>query len=338
MFATILKMLLRRLLVALPTLLVVAGLLFVILRLLPVDPAAMSLPPNATTEEVAAMREAMGLNRPLPVQFLIWLGQILGGDFGLSIQFRQPVAALVGEALPATIELAFLAMAVATVVGLAGGLLAFHFRDRAGEAVIDAGSIVMLSLPDFLWALLLMLVFGVWLQWLPFMLRLDPEIERPVITGFLLLDTLLAGRPDAFASALRHMVLPVLALGISAAPAIIRVLRSSLIDVYQEDYIHQARLRGLTERRVLMRHGLKNAILPTLSLMGVQFGFLFGGTLLVEVIFSYPGMGNLMIDAIRNVDLPVIQIVGLTYCIMVLVISTVVDVLYLVLNPKLRVR
>ncbi|MRX49549.1 ABC transporter permease subunit [Paracoccus sp. S-4012] len=338
MFATIMKMLLRRLLVAIPTLLVVAALLFVVLRLLPVDPAAMSLPPNATNDEVAAMREAMGLNRPLPVQFLIWLGQLLSGDFGMSIAFRRPVWDLVSEALPATIELAFLSMIVATVVGVAGGLLAFYFRDRTAEAAIDFSSIVVLSLPEFLWALMLMLIFGVWLQWLPFMLRLDPQFERPVITGFLLLDTLLAGRPDAFMSALRHMILPVMALGISASPAIMRVLRSSLLDTYQEDYIHQARLRGLDERRVLLRHGLKNAFLPTLSLMGVQFGFLFGGTLLVEVIFSYPGLGNLMIDAIRNVDLPVIQIVGLAYCIMVLVISTVVDMLYLVLNPKLRVR
>lgn len=338
MFATILSLFLRRLLTAVPTLFVVSGLLFIVLRLLPVDPAAMSLPPNATLDEVAAMRTAMGLDKPLPVQFLIWLGQILTGDFGTSIQFRLPVWQLVSDALPATIELAFLSMVVATITGLAGGLAAFYFRDRWGEAVLDVGSVVVLSLPEFLWALLLMLVFGVWLNALPFMLRLDPGIERPVITGFLLLDTLLAGRFDAFASALRHMILPVLALGISAAPAIMRVLRSSLLDVYQEDYIHQARLRGLPERRVLLRHGLKNAILPTLSLMGVQFGFLFGGTLLVEVIFSYPGMGNLMIDAIRNVDMPVIQIVGLTYCVMVLLISTVVDALYLVLNPKLRVR
>src|SRR5690606_27377369 len=155
-------------------------------------------------------------------------------------------------------------------------------RGRPAESLIDLSSIAMLSLPEFLWALLLMLVFGVWLQWLPFMLRLDSGIERPVVTGFLLLDTLLTGQLDAFFSALRHMVLPCLALGVSAAPAIMRVLRSSLFDVFQEDYIHQARLRGLTERRVLLRHGLKNAILPTLSLMGVQFGFLFGGTLLVE--------------------------------------------------------
>jgi len=338
MFATILKMILRRFLVAVPTLLIVALLLFIVLRLLPVDPAAMSLPPNATNAELEAMRVEMGLDRPLPVQFWIWMGHMLDGDFGMSIQLRQPVRMLVGEALPATIELALLSMAVATVLGIAGGLLAFHFRGTPGEAALDAGSIVLLSLPDFLWALILMLLFGVWLQWLPFMLRLDPGIERPVITGFLLLDTLLAGRPDAFASALRHMILPCAALGIAASPAIMRVLRSSLLDVYQEDYIHQARLRGLSERRVLLRHGLKNAILPTLSLMGVQFGFLFGGTLLVEVIFSYPGLGNLMIDAIRNVDLPLIQIVGLTYCIMVLLISLVVDVLYLVLNPKLRSR
>ena len=338
MFATLLSLFLRRLAVAVPTLFVVSALLFIVLRLLPVDPAAMSLPPNATNDELAAMRSAMGLDKSLLTQFLIWLGQILGGDFGNSIQYRLPVWQLIGDALPATIELALMSMIVATIVGLAGGLAAFYFRDGAGEAMLDLGSVVILSLPDFLWALLLMLVLGVWLNALPFMLRLDPGIERPVITGFLLIDTLLTGRLDAFASALKHMVLPVLALGISAAPSIMRVLRSSLLDVYQEDYIHQARLRGLSERQVLLRHGLKNAILPTLSLMGVQFGFLFGGTLLVEVIFSYPGMGNLMIDSIRNVDLPVIQIVGLTYCVMVLLISTVVDALHLVLNPKLRAR
>ncbi len=126
-----------------------------------------------------------------------------------------------------------------------------------------------------------------------------------------------------FWDALKHMILPAFALGIAFSPTIMRVLRSSLLDVYQEDYIHQARLRGLSERRVLLRHGLKNAILPTLSLMGVQFGFLFGGTLLVEVIYSYPGLGNLMVDAVRNADLPIIQAVGLTYCVVVLIINTV---------------
>jgi peptide/nickel transport system permease protein len=141
-----------------------------------------------------------------------------------------------------------------------------------------------------------------------------------------------------FRDALAHMVLPSLALGIAFSPAIMRVLRSSLIDVYQVEYIGLARLRGLSERRILVRHALKNAILPTLSLMGVQFGFLFGGTLLVEVIYSYPGLGNLMVDAVRNADLPIIQAVGLTYCVVVLLINTAVDGLYLVLNPRLRPR
>ena len=159
-----------------------------------------------------------------------------------------------------------------------------------------------------------------------------------MVTGFLLLDTLLVGRPDMFWDAIKHMMLPAFALGIAFSPTIMRVLRSSLLDVYQEDYIHQARLRGLSERRILLRHALKNAILPTLSLMGVQFGFLFGGTLLVEVIYSYPGLGNLMVDAVRNADLPIIQTVGLTYCVVVLVINTVVDALYVVLNPEAEGR
>ena len=169
---------------------------------------------------------------------------------------------------------------------------------------------MLLSLPEFLWGLFFILLFGVALELLPFTGRLTAGFQRPVVTGFLLLDTLLVGRPDMFLNALKHMILPSLALGIAFAPTIMRVLRSSLLDVYQEDYIHQARLRGFSERHILLRHALKNAILPTLSLMGVQFGFLFGGTLLIEVIYSYPGLGNLMVDAVRNADLPIIQAVG----------------------------
>lgn len=203
---------------------------------------------------------------------------------------------------------------------------------------MDFGSILLLSIPEFLWSLFFILLFGVALHVLPFTGRLDPDMRLPQGTGFLLFDSLAAGRPDIFWSAVKHMILPCFALGIAFSPTIMRVLRSSLIDVYQEDYIHLARLRGLSERRILVRHALKNAILPTLSLMGVQFGFLFGGTLLVEVIYSYPGLGNLMVDAVRNADLPIIQAVGLAYCLVVLVINTVVDTFYLVLNPKLRIR
>ena len=320
---------------AAPILLVVSALLFCILRLLPVDPAAMSLPPNATISEVLAKRAEMGLDRPLPVQFGLWLETTLRGDLGASIHFRRSVSGLVRATLPATIELAGLAMIVASVLGLAGGLLLFGLRGKPLEPVGDLGSIVLLSLPDFLWALFLILLFGVALNWLPFTGRLSPGLPRPDVTGFLLLDTLLVGRPDLLADALRHMILPAAALGLAFSPAIMRVLRSGLVDVYHEDYIRQARLRGVGPGRILLRHALPNAVLPTLSLMGVQFGFLFGGTLLVEVIYSYPGMGSLMVDAVRNADLPIIQVVGLTYCLAVLAISVLVDAVSLLLNPRL---
>ncbi|MBI3436255.1 MAG: ABC transporter permease [Proteobacteria bacterium] len=338
MIATVFPLVGRRLLASVLILLIVSALLFFVLHVLPVDPAAMSLPPSATIAEIEAMRREMGLDLPLPRQYLIWLSQVLQGDFGSSIHFRRDVLGLVGSALPATIELALLSMIVATVLGIFGGLMLFHVRGSRMEPIVDFGSILLLSIPEFLWSLFFILIFGVALQWLPFTGRLDPDLRLPQGTGFLLVDALVAGRFDIFWSAMRHMVLPCFALGIAFSPTIMRVLRSSLLDVYQEDYIHLARLRGLSEWRILRRHALKNAILPTLSLMGVQFGFLFGGTLLVEVIFSYPGLGNLMVDAVRNADLPIIQAVGLAYCAVVLVINTVVDSLYLVLNPKLRIR
>ncbi len=335
---TLLRPLLLRLASLIPILLVVSMLLFVALRLLPVDPAAMSMPPNATIEEIDAMRREMGLDKPLATQYAIWLGHALHGDFGRSIHLRREVVPLIGQTLPATIELSVAAMLVASALGLAGGLILFSLRDNAMEAVAETATTLLMSVPEFLWALLFIFVFGVMLQVLPFTGRLDPAFRQPEGTGFLIIDAIAAGRPDILASALLHLVLPASALGLGFGPPIMRVLRSSLIDAYHEDYIRQARLRGVSETRILLRHALKNAILPTLTLMGVQFGFLFGGSLLIEVITSYPGLGNLMVDAVRNADLPIIQAVGLTYCVLVLVINSVVDALYLVLNPRLRPR
>ncbi len=326
----------RRLLTAIPILLVVSALLFTALRALPVDPAAMSMPPNATRVEIEAARRAMGLDKPLPVQYGIWLHNALRGDFGDSTHLRRPVAGLVMQALPATIELTLAAMLVAGVLGVAGGIGLFALRGRHGEIAAETGATLLMSVPEFLWALVFIFVFGVALRLLPFTGRLDPRLAQPPGTGFLLIDALRAGQMDVLISALRHLILPATALGLAFAPPVMRVLRTSLIDVVQEDYIRQARLRGLSGVQVLWRHALRNAFLPTLSLMGVQFGFLFGGSLLVEVIYSYPGIGNLMVDAVRNADLPVIQAVGLTYCVVVLIINTLVDGMSLILNPRLR--
>jgi ABC-type dipeptide/oligopeptide/nickel transport system permease component len=315
----------------------VSALLFCVLRLLPVDPAAMSLPTTATIAEVEAKRHEMGLDRPLPEQYVIWLADALHGNFGRSIQFGREAGSLVAATLPATIELAGAAMVLAAIFGLGGGLLLFHLRGTWREVVADFVSILLLSIPEFLWGLILLFVFGVALHALPFTGAVSPNLPQPRITGFLLIDALLVGRLDVFASACQHLILPALALGLAFSPAIMRVLRSSLFDVYHEDYIQQARLRGLSERQILLGHALKNAALPTLTLAGVQFGILFSGTLLVEVIYSYPGMGNLMVDAVRNADLPLIQAIGLTYCVAVLLINTLVDSVYVLFNPKLRV-
>ncbi len=338
MIATVIKLIVRRLLAAVPILLIVSALLFCVLRALPVDPAAMSLPPNATIAEIDAERREMGLDRPLPEQYAIWLRDALHGDFGQSIQFHRQAGSLVAATLPATIQLALAAMVIAGILGFGGGLILFRVRGTILEPIADLFSIVLLSIPEFLWGLILLFVFGVALRALPFTGEVAPGLPVPHITGFLLLDSLLIGRFDVFLSACRHLVLPAVALGLAFSPTIMRVLRSSLFDVYHEDYIQQARLRGLSERRILVGHALKNAALPTLTLTGVQFGILFSGTLLVEVIYSYPGMGNLMVDAVRNADLPLIQTIGLTYCVVVLLINTAVDSLYVVLNPKLRVR
>jgi peptide/nickel transport system permease protein len=326
----------RRLIVSVPILALVSFLLFAALRVLPIDVAAMSLPPTATLVEVEAKRHDLGLDRPIPAQFLIWLDGVRHGAFGQSVAMRRDAGSLLAQGLPTTIELALCAMAVATMLGLGGGLLLFAVRGTWLEGLGDLISTLLMSVPDFMWALLLLLVFGVLVPVLPFVGRLDPGLVRPGGTGFLLLDAMLAGRMDVLWSALRHMALPALALGMGFAPPIARVLRSSLLDVYHDDYMRQARLRGLGETRLLLRHALPNAVLPTLALMGVQFGFLFGGTLLVEVIYGYPGIGNLMVDAVRNADLPVIQAVGMSYCAVVIGISLATDALHHLLDPRGR--
>ncbi len=332
-----LQLLFRRVLLAVPMLLCVSAVVFGILRLLPADPVAMSLPPGASAEDYEKLKQAFGLDRSLPEQYLIWIGKLAQGDLGGSIFFRRPVSELVATALPATLELVSAGMLLGIVLGVSGGLAMFAQRGRLGEPVLDGVTTVMMAVPEFLWAILLILFVGVSLQWLPFIGRLGPGIETPMPrTGFLLIDSLIGGRFDALRSALVHMILPSLALSIGLAPLVMRVLRSSLLETVQDDYVSQARRRGVSETRILVRHALPNASLPTISLIGVQGGFMFGGTVLVEMIFAYPGLGALMVDAVRNHDLPVIQAVALIYCVLVLAINALVDVAYLAVNPRLR--
>ena len=336
MFQIIFAIVLRRLLLAIPTLLLLSLVVFVVLRMLPVDPLAMLLPASATSADAAALRQQLGFDKPIPQQFLIWLWQALNGNLGSSINFRQPVAQLMFAAVPATLELTLTGLLLALLISVPGGVLAFVLYQRRREAAADLIVALMQSIPSFLWSLLLILAFGVWWPLLPFSGRVGDGVTLPGITGFALVDLLLVGRFEAWLSAVSHLLLPALALALGFAPLVIRVLRSSLIDAANEPYVEFARLRGLSETRILWRHMLKNAALPTITMIGVQFGFLFGGALLVEMIFGFPGVGNLMIQAVKGNDLPLIQGIALIFCVLMLVITVIVDVLYAVLNPRLR--
>ncbi|MDG3578276.1 ABC transporter permease [Rhizobium sp. YJ-22] len=336
MIKALLRIVARRLFAIVPVFAVVTVLVFAALRILPVDPAQMSLPPSATIEQVEAKREEMGLNKPIWQQYALWARRAVAGDLGESAQYRMPTAKVVLERLPATIELAMCALVFAVVVGVTGGILLFTVRGTALESLGMALTSVVMALPDFLLALLFILVFGVMLPLFPVNGRLDPGLEVPSHTGFLLLDSLLTGDVSIFASAISHIALPVMALGLAFSPTIVRVLHSSLINTYQQSYIRQARLRGLSDREILFGQALKNAILPVVILVGTQFGGLFGGTLLVEMIFSFPGLGNLMVKAMQTADLSVIMAIALIYCAVTLLFNSLADAAAYLLNPKLR--
>lgn len=321
-----------------PVFAVVTVLVFVALRILPVDPAQMSLPPSATIAQVEAKREEMGLNKPIWQQYSLWAQRAIVGDLGVSAQYRMSTSKVVFERLPATIELAICALVFAIIIGLAVGIAIFAMRGTIFETAGMVLTSVIMALPDFLLALLFILVFGVLIPIFPVNGRLDPGMEVPVHTGFLLIDSLLTGNLAIFASALHHIALPVMALGLAFSPTIIRVLHSSLLNTYQESYIRQARLRGLSDREILFGQALKNAILPVVILVGTQFGGLFGGTLLVEMIFSFPGIGNLMVKAMQTADLSVIMAIALIYCATTLLFNSLADAAAYLLNPKLRSR
>ena len=336
MFRLTCLIVLRRLLLAVPTLLLLSLVVFIVLRLLPVDPLAMMLPPSATPEDSAALRRQMGFDQPIPMQFLIWLWDAARGSLGTSINFRQPVTTLMLAAIPATIELAFTGLLIARLISVPGGVIAYVLYRRQRETAADLMVTLLQSVPSFLWGLLLIIVFGVLWPVLPFSGRVGQDVTLPGITGFALIDLLITGQFNAWLGAWAHLFLPALALALSFAPLVIRVLRSGLIDAANEPYVEVARLRGLSETRILWRHMLKNAALPTITMIGVQFGFLFGGALLVEMIFGFPGVGNLMVQAVKGNDLPLIQGIALMFCVLMLAINAIVDVLYALLNPRLR--
>ena len=331
-----LRVLLVRLATTAVTLAGVAVIVFFVIRVVPGNPIAMMLPPGATPEDIARLTALYGLDKPLVAQFWIWLGGVLQGDFGTSITSRQPVLSLVTGRLPATLELSLMALVIAIALGGAAALLGTLRRGTKAEGAIDVANGMALSVPDFLWGLVLMLLLGV--LWPVFHIsgRITPSLELPFTTNFYLVESVLRLRFDLWADIVAHMFMPALALAIPLAAIIGQLLKQSLKETMHLDYVTLARTKGYGETHVILREALRNAALPTLTLVGVQFTFLIGGTVIIERLFSYEGLGNMAIDAVINRDLPLIQGIVILFAVIFTAVNLVVDLLYAVLNPRLR--
>jgi peptide/nickel transport system permease protein len=282
------------------------------------------------------MRAHYGLDGSIASQFWIWLKSILVGDFGTSISLRRNVLELLGERLPATLELAAAALVFAIIVGGAIAILGTLVRRTFLEPVVDMVNGTVLAVPDFVWALALILVFGVFFPVLPLSGRIDPSVQNDFATSFYLIESLVTFRLREFADIASHMIMPVLALGLPLAAIIARVLKEALLEAMVQDYILLAKLKGKSNLRLILQEGLRNAVGPTIALTGVQFTFLIGGTVIVERIFAYPGIGNMAIDAVINRDLPLIQGLVLVFGALFILINLGVDLLVAAFNPRLR--
>jgi ABC-type dipeptide/oligopeptide/nickel transport system permease component len=326
----------HRILMAAITLFGVALIVFVLLRVVPGDPIAMMISPGASPSDIAALRAHYGLDAPLFTQFWVWLRDVLHGDFGASISLHRNVLELLAERLPATLELAATSLIFAAALGGAIAVFATLIGETRAGPLVDGVNGLFLAVPDFIWAFALVLLFGVFLPVLPLSGRIDPSLGERFVTPFYLLESLVRLRFAAVADVLRHMIMPTLALGLPLAAIITRVLKESLREAMVQDYVLLARLKGMSRLRLVTREALRNAIAPTIALTGVQFTFLIGGTVIVERIFAYPGIGNMAVDAVINRDLPLIQGLALAFGALFIVINVIVDALVVATNPRLR--
>ncbi len=299
---------LKRLLGLLPTLLIVAVLVFLFVHMLPGDPARLAAGPDADPQTVALVRQDLGLDRPLPEQFVSFFTRMLKGDFGTSMRTHRAVSTEIAERFMPTLLLTLASMGWAVILGMTIGVVSAVFRnqwpDRLGMTIAVSG----ISFPAFALGMLLMQLFSVQLGWLP----------------------------TVGADSWKHYVLPSLTLGAAVAAVMARFTRASFVEVMQEDFVRTARAKGLKERTVIAKHCLRNALIPVVTMMGLQFGFLLGGSIVVEVVFNWPGLGRLLVDAVSTRDYPVIQTLVLLFSLEFILINLVVDVLYGFINPTIR--
>jgi peptide/nickel transport system permease protein len=330
----------KRLLSLLPVLLGITLLVFGFLHLIPGDPAVVLLGERATPEQIAELRTQLGLNRPLVVQYLIFLGNLVQFNLGTSIISGIPIADELRVRFPATFELAIVAMLVALSLGIPAGIVAAINKNRWPDHLTMTGSLLGVSLPVYWLGLMLIYLFAVNLQWLPASGRIsvDAGLTFRPLTGFYVLDAMLQLNGKAFIDVLAHLILPALTLGTIPLAIIARITRSAMLDVLAQDYIRTARAKGLPEFWVICQHAFKNALLPISTITGLQFGTLLGGAILTETIFAWPGLGSWIYQGILERDYPVVQGGVVFVAIAFVLINLLVDLSYVFIDPRVQYK
>jgi peptide/nickel transport system permease protein len=326
-----------RVLLALPMIFILLVVIFVVLRVMPGDPVLAMLGDKAPMSQIQEMRHQLGLDRPLYLQFFDYLFSLLHGDLGNSLIWgRRPISVEILEHFPATLELTISSMIVMLLVGVFTGAQAAYKRNSKTDFTYRTFGIVIYSIPIFWFGMILQLIFGVYLRWLPVAGRIDPYLSPPTVTGLYTIDSLLVGNLLSFVSAAQHLILPSLTLGLVLSGIFTRLTRVNMLDVLRQDFIAAVRARGLNERAVLYKHALKNAFIPILTMIGLQFALLLAGAVLTETTFSWPGMGSYLIERINYRDFPAIQGAVVFFAVLVAAVSVSVDMIYAYLDPRIR--
>jgi dipeptide transport system permease protein len=332
-----LRFILTRVSLVVPAFFGVTLLTFAMIRLIPGDPIEMLAGEHGIDPaRHAELLHQFGFDRPMIVQYAIYIGQVLQGNLGISLSTHAPVFRDFLQLFPATVELSLAAMLFAIVVGLPAGMLAAIRRGRVLDHSVMGLSLTGYSMPIFWWGMLLILFFSVNLGWTPVSGRIDIAYDFDSVTGFMLIDSLLSGQDGAFISALSHLILPTIVLGTIPLAVIARMTRSAMLEVLNEDYIRTARAKGLSPVRVLWVHALRNALIPVITVIGLQVGTLMGGAILTEYTFSWPGIGHWLVDSISRRDYPALQSGVLLVATAVILVNLTVDLLYGLINPRIR--
>ena len=331
-----LNYILRRLFLLIPTLIGVSILVFLMIHLIPGDPASVMLGERATQSEINRLREEMGLNDPLHVQYFRFVKRLLSGDLGESIMSSNPVADELARRYPATIELSLFALTFAVLVGVPAGIISATKQYSIFDYLSMSGALVGVSMPIFWLGLMMIWIFAFKLGWFPPSARLSVGIELKEITNFYVLDSIITGNWTALKDVLWHLMLPGISLGTIPMAIIARMTRSSMLEVLNKDYIKTAYAKGLKEKIVVYKHALRNALIPIITVIGLQFGILLGGAMMTETIFSWPGVGKYTYDAIMARDFPVVQAAVLILATTFVFVNLIVDILYSVIDPKIR--